>query len=117
MFMKQKKAFTLIELLVVIAIIAVLMGILTPVLRSAKDRAKLVACASNQRQLVLGVGLYAEDNDSRLPPSHLEVKGSALLFTWANHINYHSNQPIHSWNNGGAVHYYLGRYLPTVNDD
>jgi prepilin-type N-terminal cleavage/methylation domain-containing protein len=112
--MKQRRAFTLIELLVVIAIIAVLMGMLTPVLRSAKDRAKLVACASNQRQLVLGVGLYAEDNDSRLPPSHLEIKGSALLFTWANHINYHSNQPVDSWNNGGAVHHYLGRYLSTV---
>jgi len=44
----------------------------------------------------------------------LEVRGSALLFTWANHINYHCNQPIDGFNNGGSVHYYLGRYLPTV---
>jgi len=109
------RGFTLIELLVVIAIIAILTGILTPVVRSARDRARLAVCASNQRQLVLGVGLYAADNDSRLPPSHLQVKGSALLFTWANHINYHSNQPLDGFNNGGSVHYYLGRYLPAVN--
>lgn len=113
-YQRSLHAFTLIELLVVIAIIAVLMGVLTPVVRSARDRARLSVCASNQRQLVLGVGLYAADNDSRLPPSHLERKGSSFLFTWANHINYHSNQPIDSWNNGGSVHYYLGRYLPTV---
>ena len=68
----KMRGFTLIELLVVIAIIAILTGILTPVVRSARDRARLAVGASNQRQLVLGVGLYAADNDSRLPPSTIQ---------------------------------------------
>lgn len=110
----MKRSFTLIELLVVIAIIALLMGILIPTVRSARDRARLMVCASNQRQLVFGLSTYAADNDSRLPLSHVERRGSSFLFTWANHINYHSNQPVDSWNNGGAVHYYLGKYLPEV---
>jgi len=60
-------AFTLIELLVVIGLIALLIGILLPALSSAKDTARRVVCASNQRQLVGGLHAYASDFDGRLP--------------------------------------------------
>ena len=63
--MKQK-AFTLIELLVVIAVIAVLMGILMPALRMAREQARSIVCSSNLKTLVLGWRLYAEENDSRI---------------------------------------------------
>jgi prepilin-type N-terminal cleavage/methylation domain-containing protein len=62
------KAFTLIELLVVIAIIAVLAAILFPVFAQARAKARQATCASNARQLALGVLMYAQDYDETLPP-------------------------------------------------
>ena len=50
--------FTLIELLVVIAIIAVLMGILMPSLRRAKEQARKVACRSNMKQVATAITMY-----------------------------------------------------------
>ncbi len=64
--MKHTRAFTLIELLVVIAIIAVLMGILMPALRKARDAGKMIACQSNQRTLTTAWIMYAMDNDDKL---------------------------------------------------
>ena len=63
-----RRGFTLVELLVVIAIIAVLASILFPVLSRAKEAAKKTACLSNDRQLTLGVIMYAGDVDDVLPP-------------------------------------------------
>ena len=59
----KTKAFTLIELLVVIAIIAVLMAILMPTLRAAKDHARRIHCVSNVKTLALGWFIYQDDND------------------------------------------------------
>jgi len=61
--MNQRKAFTLIELLVVIAIIAMLLAILLPALKRAKDIAKRMVCMSNQRQLAVAWMAYAQNND------------------------------------------------------
>ena len=65
--MHKKSGFTLIELLVVIAIIALLMAILIPVLRKAREQAKNVECFNNLRQIGLAANFYAGDYDLCVP--------------------------------------------------
>jgi prepilin-type N-terminal cleavage/methylation domain-containing protein/prepilin-type processing-associated H-X9-DG protein len=62
----HRHAFTLIELLVVIAIIAILAAILFPVFAQAREKARMIACLSNTKQLALGVMQYAQDYDETL---------------------------------------------------
>jgi len=63
----MRRGFTLIELLVVIAIIAILAAILFPVFAKAREKARTASCASNLKQLALGVIQYAQDYDETFP--------------------------------------------------
>ncbi len=66
--MSRRTAFTLIELLVVISIIALLISILLPALRMARESARRVGCLSNQRQMGLAIVMYGQDYDDHAPP-------------------------------------------------
>lgn len=64
---RQRSGFTLVELLVVIGIIALLISILLPALRRAKEAAMRTVCLSNHRTWLQATHLYATDNRQYLP--------------------------------------------------
>jgi prepilin-type N-terminal cleavage/methylation domain-containing protein/prepilin-type processing-associated H-X9-DG protein len=91
--MSTRKGFTLIELLVVIAIIAILAAILFPVFAQAREKARQISCASNEKQLGLAFVQYVQDFDEYFPqglsganqvtaPSQLGAGWSSQIFPY-----------------------------------
>jgi len=77
----NRTAFTLIELLVVIAVISLLAAILFPVFAQVREKARQTTCASNEKQLALGVLMYAEDYDETLLPTAVnDASGNTILW-------------------------------------
>lgn len=90
--------FSLIELLVVVAIIALLVSILLPSLRAARETAKRTACAANLKQVGLAWDLYLDENNQNF-----------MDFRYSNR----------EWVYGGKneLHEYQERYVPGLPPD
>jgi prepilin-type N-terminal cleavage/methylation domain-containing protein len=90
---KIQSAFTLVELLVVIGIIAVLIGVLLPALSKARESSKIIACASQMRQIGQAFAMYLVDSKGAYPPlwmqddykSYGEYWGQADATGWHNY--------------------------------
>src|SRR5262245_39547683 len=63
----RRAAFTLVELLVVIGIIAILIGILLPVLSRVNQQARDLQCTANIRTCLQLFMTYAAENKGSLP--------------------------------------------------
>ncbi len=92
----KRQALSLLELLIVLAIIAVLTGLLLPVLTRARWRAQQIPCASNLRQLHLAWTMYCSDYDGTYPLH------AALVFSYVRNREVFAC-PVDSF--GGAVRY------------
>ena len=74
---RRSSGFSVIELLVVLAIIVLLVAVLLPALRRAKEDALRVQCASNLRQIGMGLELY--DQAYKRLPGAKSVKVEVIL--------------------------------------
>lgn len=95
----KRPAFTLIELLVVIAIIALLIGLLLPGLKNARNAARLVKSLSNIRQINIGGGTYREDNKGFMPLALTVPRGNFPNPPWF--ANQNDVQGWCTWSYGG----------------
>jgi len=64
----KTRGFTLVELMVVIGIVALLISLLLPALRRAREAAITVQCSARMRQLTTATFMYVNDNRGYLPP-------------------------------------------------
>ncbi len=124
------RGFTLIELLVVISIIAVLMSIMMPALRTARDQASRVSCSSNLKQMGIATGMYRGDHKALwLERNYSNADGA---FTYKGRLNYMiydglnlkaPTYPYGKWVNHGMLYDYgyLGTvkayYCPAIKDE
>lgn len=68
--MKQYKGFTLVQVIIAFAIIAILIGIVFPILSYIRERGRQIVCMSNLRQIGLALHFYAQDWLGFVPPYH-----------------------------------------------
>jgi prepilin-type N-terminal cleavage/methylation domain-containing protein/prepilin-type processing-associated H-X9-DG protein len=78
----DKNGFSLVELLITIAIIAVLIALLLPAMRNAREQSKSIQCLDNLRELGLAAQGYIEQWNGSFPISQCPMNGSAFPNEW-----------------------------------
>ena len=88
------RGFTLVELLVVISIIALLISLMLPSLRKAREIAKTTVCLSNMRQMGISLTTYAFENNDYIPAASCASADSPEENYWLRVLQGHAKQPL-----------------------
>jgi general secretion pathway protein G len=102
---RTARAFTLVELLVVTGIVALLIGILLPVLGRARAQAHRVACLSNVKQLGTAILMYCNENDGYFPTCAVYDDSVAFMPYPEDWVHWQENRDI----DDSAIARFVGR--------
>jgi prepilin-type N-terminal cleavage/methylation domain-containing protein/prepilin-type processing-associated H-X9-DG protein len=78
----RTRAFSLLELLMVIAIIGVLMTILLPSLKNARNVTLRTMCQDNLRHMNVALAMYRDSFDDLFPAAKDPVSGDPMYWLW-----------------------------------
>lgn len=73
-----KRRFTIMELLIVVAIIAILLSLLLPSMKMAREKARRAVCLSNTSQLTAASMMYAKSDNNKLPPENRNIPSDLM---------------------------------------
>lgn len=119
--MKRRSCvFTLIELLVVVAIIGVLMSLLLPSLRQARESARSAVCKSNMKQINTALNMYSGSYNQTIVPGGLKFSMMPAEYNYpggshADKAGYYTDPPLlgqfagNSMGEGNVWNYIQGR--------
>ena len=113
----RSSGFTLVELLVVISIIAVLIAVLLPSLRKAREAALTLSCVARLRELNNATMMYVAENKNYMPPIWVASTTTYGFPSWYGGPNIFP--AINNPSGGGDVRVgrtamdisYIGRYI------
>ena len=97
--------FTLVELLVVIGVIALLIGLLLPVIGRVRAQANRAVCLSNIKQLGQAILMYCNDNDEYFPTCGWWDEGLAYKPYPEDWVHWQANRNL----DDSAIAHYVGR--------
>jgi prepilin-type N-terminal cleavage/methylation domain-containing protein len=109
---RRIRAFTLVELLVVIGIIAVLIGVLLPVLAGVSARGRDIKCQANLRSIMQALYGYAAENKGSYPYGFYYNRSDPT--TWEEAPENVDGQ-YHSW--AGQVGKYMNKATDGLDDN
>ncbi|MBP8605741.1 MAG: prepilin-type N-terminal cleavage/methylation domain-containing protein [Phycisphaerae bacterium] len=102
--MRKKIGFTLIELLVVIAIIALLLSIMMPALKRAKEAAQRTVCINNLKSLGIANELYANQHNGAYVPI-LDRNRKDFQNHWITNMSFRANLDLDSFQSNSTMKY------------
>jgi prepilin-type processing-associated H-X9-DG protein/prepilin-type N-terminal cleavage/methylation domain-containing protein len=116
----RARAFTLVELLVVIGIIALLISILLPALNKSREKANQLKCCAQQRQILQGMMLHANDHRGYMPLAgqiNVSPNGGFVLAATPEDVDdsrrqkyeYYGTTTLHITSTAAGIGKYLGQ--------